>query len=173
MDSDVDQTARGQNNCESGATRCDITLDNTADISATGASEVDADIDQETRGENNCNTGARCDLTLSNTAEVEATGGEEIDADVEQEAKGENNCTTGATCTGTISHSAVITDDATADQSGLVSNTVQGSEDELEIDQKSNQEQNCSGGATCTSSISGEVYYGGGGRHTNKGQSKY
>ena len=47
--------------------------------------------------------------------------------------------------------------------------TVQDSEEELEIDQRSNQEQNCNGGATCDSSISSEVYYGGGESNTGSG----
>ena len=119
VDSDVDQAAQGQNDCSDAD--CTILLDNTVGISATGGSEVDADIDQSGRGKNNCDPDSTCDLTLSNTVEVDAEGGEEIDADVEQDATAENNCTTGATCTGTISHSAVITDDATVDQSGTLS----------------------------------------------------
>jgi hypothetical protein len=61
-----------------------------------------------------------------------------------------------------VNNVAVITEDgATVQQSGLVSNTVEESQEGIEIEQITNQEQNCNGGATCTSDISNVAYYGG------------
>jgi hypothetical protein len=42
-----------------------------------------------------------------------------------------------------------------------MSHTVQESEEGLEIDQRSNQEQDCSGGATCTSETASEIHHDG------------